>query len=107
MTKIRIKKTGEVKIVPEYARIQVEDCDSYGNPLEYSLDEIEIVEDVSKRLCCKPSVDWKQVEIQASIGAMQVMLTKQDLQLFVEDIAEFSAKHARALVDELKKRGEE
>ena len=107
MTKIRIRKTGEVKIVPKYARIQVEDCDSDGNPLEYNLDEIEIVEDTSKRLYCKPSVDWKQVEIQASIGAMQVMLTKQDVQLFAEDIAEFSVKYARSLVDELKKGGEE
>lgn len=97
--KVRIKKTGEVLEVAEYAKVAMEVCDSYGTPLEYGLDEIEIVEDVNR----SPDIDWQQVTNQAAIGAMQVMLTKQDVQLFVEDIAEFSVKHARALVEELKK----
>lgn len=97
--KARIKKTGEVLEVAEYAKVAMDVCDSYGNPLEYGLDEIEIVEDVNR----SPDIDWQQVTNQAAIGAMQVMLTKQDVQLFVEDIAEFSVKYARALVEELKK----
>lgn len=101
--KVRIKKTGEILKVAEYARVAMDVCDSYGNPMEYPLNEIEIVEDSSKRLYCQPEVNWRQVEIQAAIGAMQVILTKQDVQLFVEDIAEFSVKYARALVEELKK----
>ena len=94
-----IKKTGEVLEVAEYAKVAMDVCDSYGNPLEYGLDEIEIVEDVNR----SPDIYWQQVTNQAAIGAMQVMLTKQDVQLFVEDIAEFSVKYARALVEELKK----
>lgn len=101
--KVRIKKTGEVFKVAEYAKVAMDVCDSYGNPMEYPLNEIEIVEDSSKRLYCQPEVNWQQVTNQAAIAAMQVMLTKQDVQLFVEDIAEFSVKYARALVEELKK----
>ena len=97
--KVRIKKTGEILEVAEYAKVAMEVCDSYGTPLEYGLDEIEIVEDVNR----SPDIDWQQVTNQAAIGAMQVMLAKQDVQLFVEDIAEFSVKYARALVEELKK----
>lgn len=83
--KVRIKKTGEVLEVAEYAKVAMDVCDSYGNPLEYGLDEIEIVEDVNR----SPDIDWQQVTNQAAIGAMQVMLAKQDVQLFVEDIADF------------------
>lgn len=97
--KARIKKTGEILEVAEYAKVAMDVCDSYGTPLEYGLDEIEIVEDVNR----SPDIDWQQVTNQAAIGAMQVMLTQQDVQLFVEDIAEFSVKYARALVEELKK----
>ena len=68
----------------------MEDLVSFGN---------EIFEDVNR----SPDIYWQQVTNQAAIGAMQVMLTKQDVQLFVEDIAEFSVKYARALVKELKK----
>lgn len=101
--KVRIKKTGEILEVAEYAKVEMDVCDSYGTPLEYGLDEIEIVEDVNR----SPDIYWQQVTNQAAIGAMQVMLTKQDVQLFVEDIAEFSVKYARALVEELKKGGAE
>lgn len=100
--KARIKKTGEVLEVAEYAKVAMDVCDSYGNPLEYGLDEIEIIGE--RRIFESHSVvDWQQVKIHAAIRAMQVMLTKQDVQLFVEDIAEFSVKYARALVEELKK----
>lgn len=100
--KVRIKKTGEVLEVAEYAKVAMDVCDSYGNPLEYGLDEIEIIGE--RRIFRSYSVvDWQQVTNQAAIGAMQVMLAKQDVQLFVEDIAEFSVKYARALVEELKK----
>ena len=100
--KVRIKKTGEILEVAEYAKVAMDVCDSYGTPLEYGLDEIEIIGE--RRIFESYSVvDWQRVKIQAAIRAMQVMLTKQDVQLFVEDIAEFSVKYARALVEELKK----
>lgn len=113
MTKIRIKKTGEVKIVPEYARIQVEDCDSYGNPLEYNLDEIEIIGE--RRIFESYSVvNWQQVKMQSAIAAMQAQLANPELLECVtsydlidgnasERVAKMAVKYAHALVEELKK----
>lgn len=43
--KVRIKKTGEIKTVADYARIEVNDCDSYGNPQGFKLDEVELIQD--------------------------------------------------------------
>lgn len=112
--KVRIKKTGEVFKVAEYAKVAMDVCDSYGNPMEYPLDEIEIVEDSSKKLYCQPEVNWRQVEIQATIGAMQAQLANPEILECVtsydlidgnasEKVAKMSVKYARALVEELKK----
>ena len=71
--KVRIKKTGEILEVAEYAKVAMDVCDSYGNPLEYGLDEIEIIDE--RRIFESYSVvNWQQVEIQASMRAMQAQL---------------------------------
>lgn len=103
--KARIKKTGEVFKVAEYAKVAMDVCDSYGNLMEYPLNEIEIVEDSSKRLYCQPEVNWRQVEIQAAIGAMQVILTSRINYDKPSEIAYQAANYASALVRELKKGG--
>lgn len=104
--KVRIKKTGEILKVAEYAKVMMDVCDSYGNPLEYGLDEIEIVEDASKRLYCKPSVDWQQVKIQASMRAMQALITKESggyvAGYTTLDLAERAVGYANSLVAVLK-----
>lgn len=107
--KVRIKKTGEVLEVAEYAKVAMVVCDSYGNPLEYGLNEIEIIEDVNRN----PDIYWRQVETQAAIGAMQVMLTRgvpASLQYqYTKEadnhkvIAHEAVLYARELVEELKK----
>lgn len=107
--KVRIKKTGEILEVAEYAKVAMDVCDSYGTPLEYCLDEIEIVEDVNR----SPDIDWQQVTNQAAIGAMQVMLASGvpvSLQYqYTKEadnhnvIAHEAVLYARALVEELKK----
>lgn len=75
--KVRIRKTGEVKTISDYSRIQVEDCDSWGNPLEYKLDEIEIVSD--DLTCGKDTgIDWEKVRINAAIAAMPLANTIVD-----------------------------
>ncbi len=45
--KARIKKTGEIINIAEYARVVLDVCDSYGNPLELWFDEVEILQDKS------------------------------------------------------------
>lgn len=52
--KARIKKTGEIINIAEYAKVVLESCDSYGDPLELGFDEVEILQD-------KPdNIDWEQ-----------------------------------------------
>ena len=105
--KVRIKKTGEILEVAEYAKVAMDVCDSYGNPLEYGLDEIEIVEDVNR----SPDIYWQQVKIRAAIGAMQGMIANSSevdyrgtscYKTNEDDIAIRAVLYARALVEELK-----
>lgn len=113
--KVRVKKTGEIKIVCDFARVQVEDCDSYGNPLEYSLDEVEIIQDEPTFQELKTERDWEQVRINAAIAAMQGMISnskyycnydygsarKDD----TDRCAREAIRYANALIKELKKGG--
>lgn len=41
--KLRVKETGEILNISPYAKIQVDYCDSYGNPIEFGLDEVEVL----------------------------------------------------------------
>lgn len=99
--KVRIKKTGEILEVAEYAKIAMDVCDSYGNPLEYGLDEIEIIGE--RRIFESYSVvDWQQVKIQAAIGAMQALISKESEGYVVGyttlDLAERAVVYANSLV---------
>lgn len=102
--KVRIKKTGEILNVAEYATVAMDVCDSCGNPMEYPLNEIEIVEDSSKKLYCQSEVNWRQVGIQAAVGAMQAILTSRINYDKPSEIAYQAANYANALVRELKER---
>lgn len=96
--KVRIKETGEILEVAEYAKVAMDVCDSYGTPLEYSLDEIEIVEDVNR----SPNIDWQQVTNQAAIGAMQALISKESggyvAGYTTLDLAERAVVYANSLV---------
>ena len=48
--KARIKKTGEIVNVSEYAKITLEQCDSWGNPVELSPDEVELIDESKQRI---------------------------------------------------------
>lgn len=63
--KVRIKSTGEIKEVADYATVTLETCDSYGNPEQVSFDDIDLIQESSD------NTDWEQVRIQAAISAMQ------------------------------------
>lgn len=99
--KVRIKKTGEVLEVAEYAKVAMDVCDSYGNPLEYGLDEIEIIGE--RRIFESYSVvNWQQVKIQAAIGAMQALISKESggyvAGYTTLDLAERAVVYANSLV---------
>ena len=42
--KARIKKTGEIVNLAPYAKITLDQCDSWGNPIELSPEEIELID---------------------------------------------------------------
>lgn len=99
--KVRIKKTGEILEVAEYAKVAMDVCDSYGNPLEYGLDEIEIIGE--RRIFESYSVvDWQRVKIQAAIGAMQALISRESggyvAGYTTLDLAERAVVYANSLV---------
>ena len=99
--KVRIKKTGEILEVAEYAKVAMNVCDSYGNPLEYGLDEIEIIGE--RRIFESHSVvNWQQVKIQTAIGAMQALISKESggyvAGYTTLDLAERAVGYANSLV---------
>ena len=72
--KARIKATGEIVNLAEYAQITLDMCDSYGNHIELNPEEVELIPDVKEDKSL--TTDWNQVRVQASIGAMQVIIGK-------------------------------
>lgn len=99
--KARIKKTGEIINLAEYAKIELDVCDSFGNPIELKPEDVELVQEKTD------NNDWNQVRIQAAIAAMQALRSNTGYNQFsVVEIANFSVKNANALVEELKKEQE-
>ena len=80
MKKIRVKSTGTIYIVPDYVTISVEECNSYGTPLSFSLDEIEILDEDNTALSREQgTLDyWTRLEHQYAGMAMQGILSNQD-----------------------------
>ena len=114
--KARIKKTGEIVNIAEYATIELEMCDSYGDPICLAPEDIEIIQE--------QSVDehWQDVRERAAISAMQgtiTILSSSDRYAFKDivvegyrgnektypkEIAQFAVACADALIEELKKK---
>lgn len=100
--KARIKATGEIVKLAEYAMITLDMCDSYGNPIELKPEEVELIQDDKEYNAS--TTDWNQVRVQASIGAMQVILGRTTCCTYN---AAQAVGYADALVKELKKGGME
>ena len=95
--KARIKTTGEIVKLAEHARITLDMCDSYGNPIELNPEDVELISDDNGDAS---TTGWNQVRAQASIGAMQVLLGKGIYAY--KDLAIHAVGYADALVEELK-----
>ena len=111
--KARIKKTGEIVNIAEHATIELEMCDSYGDPVCLVPEDIELIQE--------QSVDehWQDVRERAAIAAMQGTTTILGSDVFRDiivagypsgkektypkEIADFAIACADALVEELKK----
>lgn len=110
--KARIRKTGEVVEIITYSGSttrnecidRVSYIDSKGvehdrKTLNYYWDFEQITDDKEDNFLTN---DWNQVRVQASIGAMQVILGKNNYDTY-KDIATQAVGYADALIKELKK----
>jgi hypothetical protein len=126
--KARIKKTGEIVNIAEYAKITLEQCDSWGNPIEVKPEEVELIDDETAELELyeqwgkeSPLQDyWQDVRERAAIVAMQGTISilgssdrtafrdivvegfRGDKKTYPNEIAEFAVACADALIDKLK-----
>lgn len=71
--KARIKKTGEVVNLASYAKITLECCDSWGNPIEVKPEEVELIDDATE------DEHWQEVRERAAIAAMIEKLHEEKL----------------------------
>lgn len=96
--KARIKKTGEIVNLASYATITLEQCDSWGNPIELAPEEVELIQEFSE------DEHWQDVRERAAIAAMQgVMDFFGSIDYNRETIAKLAVEQADALVEELRK----
>lgn len=114
--KAKIKKTGEIVNLAEYATITLEQCDSWGNPIELKPEEVELIQEQTE------DEHWQDVKERAAIAAMQgtvTILSNSDRTAFREtvvkgfrgysktypnEIAEFAIACADSLIAQLKKK---
>ena len=97
--KAKIKKTGEIVNIAEYAKIALEQCDSWGNPIEVKPEEIELIEDIIEE-----DEHWQDVRERAAIAAMQgVMDFFGSIDYNRDTIARLAVKQADVLISELRK----
>jgi hypothetical protein len=115
--KAKIIKTGEIINIAEYAKIELDVCDSYGNPIQLKPDDIELIPDVKEDNL--PKIDWEQRryeiarEILPSIAENILNILQSGGSLGQEvagkTVAEISAidtlRYTDALIEELKKGG--
>lgn len=108
--KARIKKTGEIVNLADYAMITLDQCDSWGNPIELKPEEVELIQDITE------DEHWQDVRERAAIAAMQGLLSnrvyadymarksKEDVFKFSDAVSEDAVEMADALVEQLKKK---
>ena len=97
--KAKIKKTGEIVSIAEFARIALDKCDSWGNTIQLRPEEVELIQE--------PTEDehWQDVRERAAIAAMQgVMNFFGSIDYDKETIAKLAVEQADALIEQLKEK---
>jgi len=112
--KVKIRKTGEIVNVAEHATIELEMCDSYGDPICMAPEDIELIQETTE------DEHWQDVRERAAIAALQgtiTILSCSDRNAFRDivadgfrgnkptypyEIAAFAVACADALIEELK-----
>lgn len=102
--KARIKKTGEIANIADYARVTLDQCDSWGNPIELGFDEVEILQETTS------DIDWEQRRYEIAKSAFQGFCANSEPSIAqgttFNQLAAWSIEIADILIAELKKGGE-
>lgn len=113
--KAKIRKTGEIINIAEYAKIELDVCDSYGNPIQLKPDDIELIPDVKEDNF--PKIDWEQrryeiareMLLYAAETSRSILMSGHGLgdkakgKTLEEVCASSAISFADALIEELKK----
>lgn len=105
--KVRVKKTGEVLNVADYAKVETAHCNSWGNPIEYGLDEIEIIPDEPQKTEA-PAIDLEQRRYEIAKECLMnfIMLQHQkgrtECGIIYGDVVKWSIELADELIKQLK-----
>lgn len=97
--KAKIKETGEIVNLAFDAVITLDQCDSWGNPIEMKPEDVELIQE--------PTEDehWQDVRERAAIAAMQgVMNFFGSIDYNKETIAKLAVEQADVLIEQLKKK---
>lgn len=93
--KARIKKTGEIINIADCAKVTLDKCDSWGNPIELGFDETEILQEPTN------DIDWEQRRYEI---AKEVFASIYDIPQN-KGLEKVAVRAADALIAELKKGG--
>ena len=96
--KARIKKTGEIVNLAEYATIALDAHDSWGNPIEMKPEYIELIQESTE------DEHWQDVRERAAIAALNGLLSNTSNDGSFEDFAKDAVSCADVLIEELKKK---
>lgn len=100
--KAMIKKTGEIINIANYAKVTLDQCDSWGNPIELGFDEVEILQEPTS------DIDWEQRRYEIAKEMMKtVILTDGGANTGTENLAIWCVGCADALIAELMKGGQQ
>lgn len=101
--KARIRKTGEIVNIADYATIALDSHDSWGNPIEMKPEDIELIQEQTE------DKHWQDVRERAAIAAMQGILCSPivegvDPNPSQKCVAKWAVSQADLLIEELKKK---
>ena len=97
--KARIKATGEIINIADSATVTLDVCNEFGNPMEKSFDEVEILQEKTS----DDGIDWEQRRYEIAKELLKIDYKTG----YNYEAARRSIAGADALIAELKKRNAE
>ena len=97
--KVRIKATGEIMKLADYAKITLDVCDSYGNPIELKPEDVEFIKEENVK---DNTIDWEQRRYEIAKDVYLLMLQWAKGGTTKEDVLKNTIKYTDAFIEELK-----